>query len=75
MKMYVFRPIEYGPMTYFVMSDTEENAVIAVKAHCEQDGIKCHTEWGGIDSIQKDGESQYTIEIHELNCVAGNNNS
>lgn len=75
MKLYVFRPEAFGPMTYSIMAESESNAISAVKSHAEKEiGFKGHDEWGGIDSTE-DGEPAYKVECYNPGQVAENNNS
>lgn len=77
MKLFVFRPQEYGPLTYSVMAENEEEAVTAVKKFYEKENHSTnHSEWGGLDSMDRDidGEPMYETEVYERGEVADNCN-
>lgn len=75
MNLFIFRPIQFGPHTYIVMSENKEEAVVAVKKFYEKENNSTdHTEWGGLDSKTDYGEPVYEIEIYEEDQVTDNCN-
>lgn len=70
MKMFVFRPVSFGPQTYFVMAETEDEARKAVEL---ESGYPPADAWA-LSAVQ-DGEPLYQVEVYEAGQVASNNNA
>lgn len=69
MKLFIFRPIEYGPLTYIVMAEDEQQARTFVKTYQENE------DWGTLDIQTSNGKEMYELEIYEMGQVAVNPNA
>ena len=78
MKLFIFRPKQYGPSTYIVMSENVETARAAVKKDIQEPFREPvdHTRYGGIDSkLQDSDEDMYEVEEYKADQVAENDNA
>lgn len=65
MKLFIFRPKQYGPQTYIVMSESEDKArILAFDEMIKNDDIK----------ITYGETLEFKVEVYEENQVATNSN-